>query len=522
MAQNGFGVYVGLHVRKDSAAIAAFNREVEQAVASAGKIDIGKALSAASIDALTLGNDIQKKLDRFNFRIRIHKFDADGAIAHLRSQINSMIGGISVNTVSSGSDVSGTTSEQTASAEERAANAAERRAAANASSAQSAGTDAAAEQRAAIASEQRLQYNEQNHTIAVETSDLNRADTELVTKQLSLLSQIIQMRSTLTGMMNSGVVSSDGSSDASALLNTLNQLQDTILSNLTPTKAEFADLEAQVMAVQAAMKALNEELIQAGNIGSATTQSERFSALEKKLLTLRTQIQSTLNGNSRLDGTTVGATLDGLLAQVDSYLFKLRSMGAMSESTYRGMSAQINRMTVGFKSAKDSMVAFGLKGDTIVTRLKNGFQKFGGWMIVTRVLTSIIRLSKQVVTNVKEIDTALTQLRIVTKATNAEMTKFGSIIAQNAKDVGASINDLVDSATTYARLGYSLNESSTLAKYTSMLQTVGDIDVSDAQDAITAITKAFNIDVTDIETVMDKLVEVGNNFPISVDLCRAA
>ena len=102
MAQNGFGVYVGLHVRKDSAAIAAFNREVEQAVANAGKIDIGKALSAASVDTLTLGNDIQKKLDRFNFRIRIQRFDADGAIANLRSQIESMIGGINVNAVGRG------------------------------------------------------------------------------------------------------------------------------------------------------------------------------------------------------------------------------------------------------------------------------------------------------------------------------------------------------------------------------------------------------------------------------------
>ena len=43
-----------------------------------------------------------------------------------------------------------------------------------------------------------------------------------------------------------------------------------------------------------------------------------------------------------------------------------------------------------------------------------------------------------------------------------------------------------------------------------------NIDVSSAQSAITAITKAYDIGADQIESVMDKLVEVGNNYPISV------
>ena len=33
---------------------------------------------------------------------------------------------------------------------------------------------------------------------------------------------------------------------------------------------------------------------------------------------------------------------------------------------------------------------------------------------------------------------------------------------------------------------------------------------------MTAIIKAFDMDVSQVESVMDKLVTVGNNFPISV------
>ena len=61
-----------------------------------------------------------------------------------------------------------------------------------------------------------------------------------------------------------------------------------------------------------------------------------------------------------------------------------------------------------------------------------------------------------------------------------------------------------------------MQESSALAEYTAMLSKVGDIDVSDAQNAVTAIVKAFDVDASDVQSVMDMLVEVGNNFPISV------
>lgn len=444
---------------------------------------------------------------------------APQALTHLQNELQTMLAQISQNlnidlTALSGIG-SGAASEQSAAAEERAANAAERRAAANASSEQSASANANAEQRAAMASEQRLQYNRQNNSVYVETADLNQAETDRLNDQLRLLSQVVQMRTQLLSMMSSGTVAPD-SAEAQTLLNTLNLLQTSITSNLVPTREEFARISAQVSAAQLAMRGFNEELIQSGNIGSVTVQTERFNTLEKKLMTLRNQIQRTLTSNSVLKGTATGNAMQSLNDQVDQYIIRLRSMGRISETTYREMSAGVSTMSTQFKNLQGTMIEMGQTGNTMLTRLKNGFMKFGGWMVITRVLTSIIRLSRQVVTNVKEIDTAMTQLRIVTNSADAAMSKFGTNAASTAKRIGASITDLVDSATVYARLGYSLDESGTLAEYTAMLQKVGDIDVSDAQSAVTAITKAFSdIDINNIEDVMDKLVKVGNNFPIS-------
>jgi len=144
-------------------------------------------------------------------------------------------------------------------------------------------------------------------------------------------------------------------------------------------------------------------------------------------------------------------------------------------------------------------------------------QKFGTWFSITRVIMASVRAVRQMVSASIELDDAMTQLQIVTRKSDAVMNDFSDTAAASAKRIGSSITDFVDSATTFSRLGYDLADASKLAEYTAMLQNVGDIDVSDAQDAITAIFKAFtDIDIDNIEQVMDKLVVVGNGFPISV------
>lgn len=137
-------------------------------------------------------------------------------------------------------------------------------------------------------------------------------------------------------------------------------------------------------------------------------------------------------------------------------------------------------------------------------------------MSVVRAFRMLADTIRPVVNAVTEVDTALTQLRIVTQENNAAIQEYATNISNVAVRTAGSIKDLINSTTTFARLGYSLEESSKLAEYTQMLENVGDIDEASATAAITAIIKAYDMDVDELESVMDRLVTVGNNFPISV------
>lgn len=171
---------------------------------------------------------------------------------------------------------------------------------------------------------------------------------------------------------------------------------------------------------------------------------------------------------------------------------------------------------------REAEVQFNRTGDATETfgkRLQNIASRYTTRLIATQAVTLAVKEMRKMVTEAIAIDDAMTQMQIVTKASSSEMSKFGDNAANVAKQTASSITDVIDSATTYARLGYNTDTSTALAKYTSMISKVGDIGVSDVQSAVTAIVKAFNIDASDtdaIESVFDKMVEVGNNLPVSV------
>ena len=158
----------------------------------------------------------------------------------------------------------------------------------------------------------------------------------------------------------------------------------------------------------------------------------------------------------------------------------------------------------------------GLLEKSFKTQVGDIVRYYGAMLTGIRGFQLAIRATKKLASEAIAIDDSMTQLRIVTNESDEAFKQYGDDVAKTAQKIGSSITDIIDAATVFARLGYSLKDSSTLAELTAMLQRVGDIEAADAQASLTSIIKAFDIDVSDMELVMDKLVTVGNGFPISV------
>lgn len=166
--------------------------------------------------------------------------------------------------------------------------------------------------------------------------------------------------------------------------------------------------------------------------------------------------------------------------------------------------------------------AFGKMFGGVGKKLKELLRYFSAFTIVMRVINAI----KHGVTVVREMNTALTEMKLVTESTTAEMAKAEKQIQQVAATVASTNVDIAKSATDWAKLGYSMSDALELAGVSAKYAKVGFTDVATASENLTATLQAFYskdlsqglVDAGDLAgTITDKFVLVGNKFASSAE-----
>ena len=252
--------------------------------------------------------------------------------------------------------------------------------------------------------------------------------------------------------------------------------------------------------------------------GSSSNDDElaRLKAIEQQTkLTTRgyTELNKVRNALANLPaGSDEAGGLRSNLAALKDLITGYKE-GSISAEEYKSKLAEIVGQNAAYiDSAKDA----GKYANSFSDKLQKFKMHLTTISSIVRAFRMVAMVVKPVVNAVTEVDTAMTQLKIVTQATDEALQKYANDISTVADRTAGSITDLINSTTTFSRLGYTLEESSRLAEYTQMLENVGDIDEQSATAAMTAIVKAYGFNVEELESIMDRLVTVGNNFPISV------
>ena len=182
-------------------------------------------------------------------------------------------------------------------------------------------------------------------------------------------------------------------------------------------------------------------------------------------------------------------------------------------------------MTATFNAARTQIGA--LAGDT--KKVTSAFAQFWGELkgkfksIFTYLTASlgwqeIWQQIRKGVQYVREIDSALTELKKVTDETDASYDKFLQDMSKTGSVIGATVADLTNMASEWARLGYSMEEAGKLAESTAILLNVSEFnDATAASEALISTMQAFQYTADQSQHVVDILNEVGNNYAVSSD-----
>jgi hypothetical protein len=150
----------------------------------------------------------------------------------------------------------------------------------------------------------------------------------------------------------------------------------------------------------------------------------------------------------------------------EMYATITKAGGAVENITValNGATGRLNAFTTGTSKATNEWIDFKNQATDGVKRLAAMYLGFN----------DLIRYGRKGVEYVKEIDLAMTELKKVTDETDASYKQFLEDAGKTSAVIGSTISDFTNASATFARLGYSLEESASMAETAIIYKNVAD------------------------------------------------
>ena len=266
-----------------------------------------------------------------------------------------------------------------------------------------------------------------------------------------------------------------------------------------------------------------------GDIEGLIAANERY---ERSLKNVKNQLDINARAErDALDMTALQQSRDKLSLDMDNWLKENSAAAKQFGGRIKELQAQINscdktslaRLRAEFTNIKKEAQLAGKNTQTFADRLKAQFSKYSSYLSVASVFMYAAQGLRSMFEQVKSIDSAMTELKKVTNETEASYNQFLTNAASRAKELGTTIDGLVESTADFARLGYGFEDAQGLAEVANIYAVVGDeIDgVEDATKSLISTMAAFKDETSGISDsdfamdIVDKFNEVSNNFAIS-------
>ena len=150
--------------------------------------------------------------------------------------------------------------------------------------------------------------------------------------------------------------------------------------------------------------------------------------------------------------------------------------------------------------------------DKFVKTAKSGLGRISSYYLSMMHLS---RYARDAVQAVKELDNALTELRVVSNASDYSLSQVSKQAYQLAQNLGSTTSEIVKSITDWRRLGETIEDSLKLAENAAKLSVGGLMEVSSATESLVSAMKAYGYEVQEVSSIVDKFIYIGNNYSIT-------
>ena len=194
---------------------------------------------------------------------------------------------------------------------------------------------------------------------------------------------------------------------------------------------------------------------------------------------------------------------------------KIRAYYAEIESGNPSMS--LDKIHGEILKIYNAEVEAGRAGRTLWDTLKNsGFHQIAAQMAGMVGVYDVINLGKEGFNVVRELNTALTEMRKVSDESLQSLKNYQNTTFDTADAVGTTAKQIQNSTADWMRLGESMNQAAESAKDANVLFNVSEFEgIDEATESLISMSQAYkDLDKMDIINVLNN---IGNNYSISTD-----
>ena len=257
----------------------------------------------------------------------------------------------------------------------------------------------------------------------------------------------------------------------------------------------------------------------------SAAQLKQFDDLKKKLKDSETSFKTLSAAEKGSDSLSraklyskIGEYLQKNSGMAKEFKTQLKSLQKQLEND--GPNANVKNLTDQFIRLQSQIREAGQEGRSFLDVLKDkAFYGFVGQLGTYFGFNDFVRYIGEGVNTVRELDTAMTEMRKVSDESVASLKNYQKATFDVADAVGTTAIQIQNSTADWQRLGYGLDEASKLAEISNLYKNVGDMDINEATEHMISSVQAwkseFSSTVDTAEAIANRYNKIGNEFAIS-------
>ena len=238
----------------------------------------------------------------------------------------------------------------------------------------------------------------------------------------------------------------------------------------------------------------------AGIAESTNTATVRTQRQQEHLANIYRQASESIRNNPKVQNSYLRGELEDI----------------MKRAANPGDSDSVEGLQRDLAAARKSMEELGLTSENLGQRLTRLFKDHFNTAVAMAGLHLLQNSLQQVLQNVVDVDTAMTDLKKVSEGSTQDYANYLDSAADRAKNLGASMTDVIGATSEFSRLGYNLEDASNLGDWATKYMNVSEYtNIEDAAQSLVSTLQGFHLSADEVGSVVDRFNEVGNNYAIS-------